>query len=563
MISLLSLILLSPGPLLAQDVCHPNNNISEERVIMPSDPEYFFKPIPLQNESDPRREVSVIMDGSNWTIDMNNPENVLQIPGPYDGVPSPDGRFLAMPANGGGLEFFDRNQLDRTDPKRLLNDVDNGRNMLEGVYHSIGVLNKNGGDATYRVITDQLTTRGQREMGNLYYKDFKTHTVSGAISFEKNEHASKPLCTNMMNSFFKLPMLSKDGRQLAAYDVESGTTKIFSITQTNGVSVCNQTRDLGFAAGKVEFSPDGKKITFAMDSHPTDPESVEWYATPPETKNFNVYVADLENDTMSRVSLNSKGNSYYPSFWYDGSVIYLNQENFEDSDSKYSLVRTRFTNAPSIPLPRAENLNCGNVSKDFLALTALGSLWSDLCLNLNKPVTLTGLAMQPLALDNANCKEMVSANWERFTSGRDSRTILSRLRSDNQNVDASALQEKLYKAYLGLSLGDLLQACPDITNNRADNTLTAAKIDTQIDQNENPMTLCQQCHTAAAGSRAFNFADPASLAPHKAKMLTHVMTGFMPRNTPISKERRDRILEWIEKNVPGQAKMPDYENDSN
>lgn len=558
---LLSLLLLSSLPVLAQDICNPQNNISEERVVMPRDPEFFFKPIPLEGENDPRREVSVIMDGSNWTIDMKNPEKVVQIPGPYDGVPSPDGRFLVMPGSSGGLEFFDRNNLDRTNPRKVLDDQTNGSAMLAGVYHSVGVLDKRGGDASYRVITDQLTTRGQIPMGNLYYKDYQTHTVDGAISFEQNSHPSRPLCTNMTDRFFKLPMLSKDGRQLAAYDVESGTTKIFSIAQVNGESVCNQTRDLGFAAGKVEFSPDGKKITFAMDSHPTDPQAVEWYATPPETKNFNVYVADLENETMSRVSLNNKGNSYYPSFWYDGSVIYLNQEGSERGGTEYSLVRTRFANAPSIPLPRLANLNCSEPSKDFLALTALGSLWSDMCLNLTKPVTMTGLAMQPLALDNKRCREMVTENWERFTRGSSGRTILSRLQADDRNNDVDVMRARMYQGYLSLSQEDLLRACPDVKTNTGGNTLVAGKVETQVDQNENPMTLCQQCHTAAAGSRAFDFSNPTSLAPHKAKMLTHVMTGFMPRNTPISKERRDRILEWIQKNVPGEATLPDYEND--
>lgn len=561
MIPLISLLVLFTESASAQDICTPKNNISEERVILPHDPEFFFKPIPLQGEDDPRREVSVIMDGSNWTIDMKNPENVVQIPGPYDGVPSPDGRFLVMPGDNGGLEFFDRNHLNRSNPKKILDDENNGSAMLAGVYHSIGMLEKRGGDASYRVITDQLTSRGRRQMGNLYYKDYNTHTVDGAISFEGNSHPSRPLCSNMMNRYFKLPMLSKDGRQLAAYDVESGTTKIFSISQLNGVSVCHQTRDLGFAAGKVEFSPDGKKITFAMDSHPTDPEAVEWYATPPATKNLNVYVADLENDTMSRVSLNSKGNSYYPSFWYDGSVIYLNQENREDGGTDYSLVRTRFANAPTIPLPRLETLNCSAPSKDFLALTALGSLWSDLCLNLTKPVTMTGLAMQPLALDNSRCRQMVSENWERFTSGREGRTILERLQSDDRSVDAQGLKERMYRGYMSLSQNDLLNACPDVKSNEGHNTVSAGRVRTQVDPNDNPMTLCQQCHTAAAGSRAFDFSNPASLAPHKAKMLTHVMTGFMPRNTPISQERRDRILEWIDKNIPGPAKLPDYEND--
>ncbi len=563
MISILSLLLLTNSNSMAQDICNTQNNITEERVIMPMEPEYFFKPIPLEGENDPRREVSVIMNNSNWTIDMKDPSKVVQIPGPYDGVPSPDGRFLAMPANGGGLVFYDRNNMNRENPKELLNDVENGSNMLEGVYHSIGMLNKSAnGNATYRLITDQLTSSGKRQMSHLYYKDYNTTTTPEGINFAQNEHPSKPLCSNMLDRYFKLPMISKDGRQLAAYDVESGTTKIFSIDQNNGNSVCNLTRDLGFAAGKVEFSPDGKKITFAMDSHPTDPSSVEWYAQPPETKNYNVYVADLENETMSRVSLNNKGNSYYPSFWHDGSVIYLNQE-LGENENEYSLVRARFKNAPTIPFPRLGNLECSGLSPDFLALTALGSLWSDLCLSLDKPVTIMGLAMQPLALDKQNCRKMVEENWNRFKSARENQTLLSRVQTDRQGANTVEMKEKLYKAYLGLSINDLLSACPSYDQGKGGSTLSASKVDTKIDPNENPMTLCQQCHTAAAGSRAYDFSNPTSLAPYKAKMLTHVMTGFMPRNTPISQERRDRILDWIETNIPGKAVLPDYEDDSN
>jgi hypothetical protein len=46
MIPLISLLFLFADSASGQDICTPKNNISEERVIMPHDPEYFFKPIP-------------------------------------------------------------------------------------------------------------------------------------------------------------------------------------------------------------------------------------------------------------------------------------------------------------------------------------------------------------------------------------------------------------------------------------------------------------------------------------------------------------------------------------
>lgn len=531
----------------AQNFCNVDNDITEEKVILPYEPEYFFKPIPRQNADDNSTDVSLIMEGSNWVMDMKDPSAMRQIPGPYDGVPSPDGEFLIMP----GLYFYDRDDLTRNSDM-IYDDSDNGSNALDGVYHSIGVTKNQDNKKTYRVITDELSP-SSGSVANLMYKDFDADFRSGNIKFERNSHGSKPLCSNHLDKFFKLPMISKDGGQLAAYDLESGTTKIYEIKMNNGKSECHMTKDLGFAAGKVEFSPDGKKITFAMDSHPTNPGQVNWYATPPLSKNYNIYMVDLESDTMSRISMNNTGNSYYPSFWYDGSIVYLNQD-----EGEYSVVRARYDNAQSIKLPDAQALNsCEGIGKDFLSLMALGDMWTDICSSSGNRYTATGLAGISLSLDRPKCEEMVRGYWkdqqEKLKSGGNRKIV-----ADNQNV-GSDIQEKYYKGFLSLSEQDLINSCPGEAKKVQATISSADNVAIEIDENENPMILCQQCHTAAAAERAFDFSDPASLAPHKAKMRLHVWTGFMPQNTPLSPERRDRILKWIDKNIPGPNTFPEDE----
>lgn len=548
---LVTMIMLLSGNALAQGVpavCAVEKDLASQRVELDFTPDYFFKPLPRQNPQDDRQEVSVITGNGNVILNMETGK-YRSIPGPFDGVPTPDGHVIITPSEtDDGLDFFDRDTI-KPDATPLYADgnQDTEENTLDGVYHSAGVLpGVAAPKRKYRVITDTLTT-GNTSMNSLMYKDLETTMTSSGPDFQKNDHPPQPLCPNLGDSPFKLPMLSKDGQQLAAFDVEAGTTKIFKIVKTANGNRCDMTRDLGFATGKVEFSPDGKKITFAADTNSTDPEAVTWYSQPSlESQNFQVYVVDLVEDTVQRISNQTRGNSYYPSFWHDGSVAYMEQT----EAGVYSIVRTNLASAPAVELATGDEINrCNTLGSDFVSAVALGSLWTDICQGpAAKTKSLQGLAFTPLSLDGAKCRELVQQRWPAYQQALSSgQKSLPSTTPDLQSASSDILS-CYHQRLIGLSKNDVLAACPADGERSSNASVVSASQVGPAAVIANPLVMCMQCHSA--GPNKFNFNEPASLSADKDRIYTAVATEHMPLGVDMEPAARKAMLEYIQNAIP-------------
>jgi hypothetical protein len=533
------MIMLFSGAANAQGVpavCAIEKDLATERVQLNFRPEYFFKPIPRQDPQDTREEVSVISeDSGNVVLDMKTGE-YRSVPGPFDAVPTPDGHVIITP----GLNFYDRDTIKPSSTALLADGRQaDSANTLDGVYHSAGVLpGEPAPKRTYRVITDTLTEQSQR-MNTLMYKEFETTMVDGSPSFGPNAHVPQPLCPNLGDAPYKLPMLSKDGQQLAALDVESGTTKIFKIVKTDTGNRCDMTRDLGFATGKVEFSPDGKKITFASDTNDTNPYEVGWYQRPYPDQNFQVFVADLEADTIQRISNQAVGNSYYPSFWSDGTVVYLEQsENYE-----YSVVRAKIDSAAAVDLPTGDEINrCETLGSNFVSAVALGSLWTDICQGQNAPVkSLQGLAFTPLSIDGNKCRELVQQRWAAYQQALSAgQKSLPMIAPDLQSATPELLTN-YQQRFIGLSESAVAAACPDGGSRGSGAVVVSATQSGEVTQITNPLIMCLQCHSS--GDNECDFANPSNLSKEKDRIYSAVATEHMPLGVDMGREERQAMLE--------------------
>ena len=548
---LMTIMILLSGNAAAQGVpavCSLDKDLAQQRVELDFTPDYFFKPIPRQNPQDKREEVSVITENGNVILDMKT-GNYRSVPGPFDGVPTPDGQVIIAPSEeDDGLDFYDRDTIKPGDnPLFADGNQDNEENTLAGVYHSAGVLpGVAAPKRNYRVITDTLTT-GDTSMNSLMYKDFETTLGSSGPKFKENEHPPKPLCPNLGDAPYKLPMLSKDGQQLAAYDVEAGTTKIFKIVKTASGNRCDMTRDLGFATGKVEFSPDGKKITFASDTNETDPEAVTWYGQPDlASQNFQVFVVDLVEDTVQRISNQSRGNSYYPSFWSDGTVAYMEQT----ENGTYSIVRTPVASAAAVSLATGDEINrCNTLGSDFVAAVALGSLWTDICQGAAAPrKSLQGLAFTPLSLDGNKGRQLVEQRWPAYKQALSSgQKSLPSIAPDLQSATSDILT-CYHQRLIGLTQNDMLAACPSDGDRSGGAATISANQVGEAGVIANPLVMCMQCH--GAGPNQFNFNNPASLSSEKDRIYTAVASEHMPLGVDMAPEERKAMLEYIKSAIP-------------
>jgi len=543
---LVTIMMLLSGAASAQGVpavCAIETDLAQRRVELDFTPDYFFKPLPRQNGWDNRLEVSVISPNGNVVMNMITGD-YRSVPGPFDAVPTPDGHVIITP----GLDFFDRDTISPNSTPLLADgNQDDPDNVLDGVYHSAAVLpGVSAPKRTYRVITDSLT-EGDTSMNTLMYKDFDTTMVENSPKFKDNEHPPKPLCPNLGDAPYKLPMLSKDGQQLAAFDVEAGTTKIFKVSKLpNGTSKCTMTRDLGFATGKVEFSPDGKKITFASDTNDTDPNSVGWYAQPDSSQNFQVYVVDLEEDTIQRISNQASGNSYYPSFWQDGTVAYMEQT----PEGIYNIVQTPVASAPAVRLATGDEINrCNTLGSDFVAAVALGSLWTDICQGAQAPTkSLQGLAFTPLSLDGNKCRELVQQSWPAYQQALSAnQKALPSIAPDLQSA-APDILACYHERLIGLGQSDLMAACPDDGARSGGAAVISSNQVGEATVISNPLIMCLQCHSS--GGLKFNFEEPSTLSQEKDRIYSAVASEHMPLGVDMEPEERKAMLEYIKNAIP-------------
>ncbi len=376
--------------------CRVDQPWIQSRTYTSSRPEFFFRPI---YGTDPLK-VSFITPGSNAILDLSTGAQ-SDIPGGVDPVPTPDGRYMSIP--GGGMDFFRVAGLNRSS-ERLPggNDPD-----ADGVYQSIGSVASGSDSSTYRMITDH---------NGVSTRDYRINHGTGQV---EALGAERRLCPGENLS---LPMLSKDGRKLAALDNGSHppVTRVFSLTPDGDCSDTSAPINLGIGTGKVDFAfGNSNLITFSARNR----ETLEggYFTQPDDAFVSNAYVLDLSTGSTKRLTANTSSNSVYPNFLPDGRVVYLDHprgaDEGEPENSSFVVADPRTapegTWAPWSSLCATD----ADSRRRFNAQIALGSLWARICSRFGDEIGAASAAMTPLSLEPERCRRMVDDFWEHHRTG--------------------------------------------------------------------------------------------------------------------------------------------------
>lgn len=363
--------------------CHVGDDTELGRFVIPDVPRWFFKPLP------DRPYVVYLGDRGNHLLDMET-GRITPIPGVSDAVPTPDGRFVSLP----GISLFPLDELLNTNrqakPTRLTAD-------LRGDYQSPGLLHEDESSVTYRFIADREGTvaRDIRVVFNTQ------HGPKLEVLGPKHK-----LCSGRL---LQLPMLSKDGREFSAYDVQASATKIFRIGDDFG---CTEASNLGLPTGKLSFSFDKRYVAFHLGH--VEKRSARMADVPDDRMVHSVFVLDRKLQRIGRLTHNTASNAYYPAFRRDGTLVYLFKP-FEESGGRFSFVHadpSRITNW--VPLRWVATVCSEAKDKDCATTLALGSLWAHACGIEAERLTPRAAALYTLSLDNENCTRLVNATWPRY-----------------------------------------------------------------------------------------------------------------------------------------------------
>jgi len=279
-------------------------------------PSYFYKPTP-----DGRYVgFSSEEESGNFLFDLHT-RTYYPIPGSYDPVFAQNTRLLATPID--GYKFYRLEDLmrDNRNAVPIYHDT-----TVPGVYESIGILSKSTNEVSFRMISESGSDH--------YMRDYKEH-ISRRGQTIKVEPISprKDLCPSFD---FKLPMLSKDGRELGGLHLNASTafeddssdtgtsTKIFSIAD-NGT--CTIADDLGVKTGKISFSYDKRYITYHQFKTAGEDYSNYYINVPDADFTSDIYVYDRHTGEHYQLTSNTNSNSMYPEFLLNGSVIFVDYPN--------------------------------------------------------------------------------------------------------------------------------------------------------------------------------------------------------------------------------------------
>jgi hypothetical protein len=490
-----------------------------DRIVYVKDaPSYFAKISP------DGRYMYYIASG-NRVVDLEDPSAEVILPGNFDPVPLPPlvpqraAEHFAIPI--GGMSFYKISEVKSAMIPRATTDKRSGLTQLftddsnSSNYQSAGAL---PGRSTYRMVTGSLTLN-----------EYEV-SASGAMSLKKGPMRN---CGDLGR--YQLPMISKDGTELAVYDTKEGVTKIMGIKDDGS---CFEKLNLGFPTGKVEFSYDGGSIAFHVDSYDPMSNGQEFSGVYGNlTKNVYTLALDrsggqLAAGALRRITANTREGtgSYYPSFSQDGKVTYMHGE--RDPSTGRGSYSFRTVDPNSVPASSA--FARGTVCVPQAPRLALGALWSQVCSQLSDRITATDASLWTLSLDPDACVALVRSHWSEKKG---------QITADQRLMKSG----KVTKPELDALTGAVLEAaCP-----RARAAWKQSKVLAQEGANRSdgkrlptvPKEIfeagCRSCH-AGGQARDFNW---DTLTPDEINnMLIAIESGAMPRDEVADRYRALRPL---------------------
>jgi hypothetical protein len=445
----------------------------------------------------------------------------VRIPGPYDPVPAPptgyDHRVHYVSAVGdgdgsnSGMAIYDfqrvvsriqGNQTADSGARPLYLDHNNVDD-----YQSIGVVPGTTNHPVLRMLTAGLTLH-----------EYDTRDGNDSIHV-----TSKAICGQ---GRYQLPMISKDGQELAAFDTQDSMTKILKI---NSDGSCTEELNLGFATGKVEFAYNGRAITFHVDSYNKNLSGIFSGVQYGMVKNVYVLKLDrsggqLKAGALIPITHNTKpGNgSYYPSFTEDGKVVYVNGQANPDGSQSYSFVTVDPGLFSESNIAATHCANCGpadasNTNKGFTY--ALGRLWANVCSEVPERMDATDAAFFTLSMDPAACRKLVTDHWDQ--------------QKDKVRQDPGIVQTNVMTAenLQNLRMEDLLAACPSAhlpSNHMISQQVSGSALAVRIlPAAQTFQTQCRGCHDGTHGPK-FDW-NHLSLGEVN-NMLAMIRSGAMPKD---------------------------------
>ncbi len=307
------------------------------------------------------KEIGFATSKGNFLLDSKTGKKI-EVPGDIDPILTPDGKILSVPQsmlfdpktktfgprpkNYKGLEIYQGRVTDckwnpcSTSQKKIADiEASNEPYVMQVMtfylkdslekpvlidrntnysYQSFGKLRKNGSITTYRMLFE--TQEGIRARDYTYDESSKTFSSNGPV---------KPLCGGLRGS---LPAQSKSGDEYSAYDAEKGVTHIFSIGKS-GLD-CKITETLPGMVGKVDFSPDGKRLAYHVDKIMDNNQTKNIIKSADEKSSIESVVFDRKTKKPAIVAKSSNTNSYYPIFLDDNTIAYIDSTKTNSEQQK-------------------------------------------------------------------------------------------------------------------------------------------------------------------------------------------------------------------------------------
>lgn len=280
-------------------------------VPIPGRPGAYFRSIPgtlmLAYES----------EGKNRVVDVTDSGNYLA-PGYIDPIPSPDGLYFMTPRRGrGGLAFHDvawtndpgrdLSRMGTWEPEPLFVDGE-----MQDQYPSIGILETDGSTANYRVLTSWWD--------GIRYRDYRIQPRDAATSARVRPRGAPVVACEAFQ--LSIPIMSRDGQEVAARDEATATTKIFRILEGGR---CREVLDLGMQTGKVAFDPTGRFVAFAVPRGAIrDGNGIVGLTGRSADRLTGIFVLDREKLSITRVPGSEEAHRLvFPDFVSEDTVVFL------------------------------------------------------------------------------------------------------------------------------------------------------------------------------------------------------------------------------------------------
>ncbi len=395
------------------------------------DVNWFARPVPHDGDD---WIIAFASHSQNYIYNLTTDRRV-QIPDRSDAVATPDGRYMTVPSyytSDSNIRFYPvAPMLEALEEGRDVPDLEpafiHDHPALHRVYYQSTALVSEAvvGDATettYRMMFSGTQHESQFRIADYVFRnDRATGELLGVTA--SDPMAVCPAVQNDLNT----PFISKDGRYIAAYTsavagnafTPGSSLKVFEITSVDpasGTTTCAPVLDLGFAAGKADFSFDGSMLTFHL--------SQGAYLTPfvngglPGNTITDVVVARLEHDEtgrisgytgLQRLSTSLEAGSYFPSFFDDGRLFFISNTTPRDSEAE-----KRFSFRVVDPAARGWRTRTLAGATDSDHWAELGRLWQAACIPPEStteggifPLDAHEIPLQAMSLTPRQCEALV------------------------------------------------------------------------------------------------------------------------------------------------------------